>query len=391
MGDRRRRDVEASPSAVPPANQPRPVPIIPILAVLVLVTGPVATPLAHAGPGARTAPTVTLEGTALELVPADPRAPALSMEDPGTARGLYAAALPDGGRLHLVWTQDRSIGVLSQGDEVSWVTVRDGQVVPLETMDPVPASLHGDQAWAPTQTPPGEDAPLDPSPTPSGAAGDGVLDIHLEGDAAYRYRWGGLWGHHQLRVAHLVDAILQANLDIELQVESQHAWRSFLAEPYQSNQLCEEPNLLREFRDHMETERTPTQEAPREVAHLFTGKPIEGSTIGCGYVREIETSWAYAVSEVARIPSSDDPLAAEQGSIYRDAILFAHELGHNMAGLHKYAEGVSCAASTIMWPVLCSNSPSYAGARTFDLEPHCEGACTFGNAGRMHAYTADRI
>lgn len=84
----------------------------------------------------------------------------------------------------------------------------------------------------------------------------------------------------------------------------------------------------------------------RDLAHLFTGRELTGSTIGIAWVEDICTSQAYGLSQ---------PNFSTNFSCQTD--LTAHEMGHNWGASH-----CSCPTSTMNPVITCANTFSGAGS-----------------------------
>lgn len=83
--------------------------------------------------------------------------------------------------------------------------------------------------------------------------------------------------------------------------------------------------LLYQFRDHMlASHRNPRY----HVAHLFTGKNLNGGIIGVAF---LNSHWA--LSQQVREPGT-----TYQATQYQRVILEAHEIGHNYNALHQFAQ-----------------------------------------------------
>ncbi len=317
------------------------------------------------------------------LAPADPRSPAQA--DQGSpVEGLYEGHLDEtGGLVHLVHTEEASVGVVETPTGLAWVTRAGDRLVPLP-LEQAPVS-----AGAPMDT---EQHPPSGAPTglPSGdeaSPADGTLQIMLDADRRFWADFTGYWEIRQLQIIHLVDAIYQVNLGVDIEVVDQHAWTTLPGYPLTSDRLCAgHPDLLRQFQGYWET-TDPTLGDVREAAHLFTTREIEGSVVGCAYLAALESPWAYGVSQVS--DSFTSP------ALYQDVVLTSHELGHNFDGRHRLSAGaVGCGSVTIMWPVLCFNNPTFNGAAgtAGGVCPEAGVDCaTFGNAGRMRDHADDRI
>jgi len=97
--------------------------------------------------------------------------------------------------------------------------------------------------------------------------------------------------------------------------------------------------------------------AIRDVAHLCSGKDLDGSEIGKAYEPGVGTSkwtssdYAYSISE------------QYYGSSHRKSWIMGHELGHNLNGDHQYAVW-------FIWPPLSIKSwmyPGYSGSSEMDF------------------------
>lgn len=342
--------------------------------------------LMPAGISERASPTeVTLPGVedTVALAPADPRTSTVAGAN-APIEGLYEGHLEGtGGLVHLVEADGVSVGLVETPTGLTWVTRTGGQLVPLTLEEPpLPAGTLMDTERHPpngTQTvPPGGD---EASPS------DGTLQIMLDADRQFWADFHGYWEIRQLQIIHLVDAIYQANLGVQIEVVDQHVWTSSIDYPLTSNQLCAGYNdLLRQFRGYWEA-TDPTLGDVRETAHLFTTRDTEGTVVGCAFIAALESPWAYGVSEVSGSLTSP--------GLYRDVVLASHELGHNFDGRHGNSAGVvGCAGGTIMWPVLCANNPTFYGSTgtAGGVCPELGADCSsFGNAERMRDHADDRI
>lgn len=117
-------------------------------------------------------------------------------------------------------------------------------------------------------------------------------------------------------VLNVVDGIYQAELGIRLSLTYVHLWESE-PDPYTS---LDGLTLLREMRDYWNANR---QDVHRDMVHLFTGKDLDGSTVGMAYVSvACSLSYAYGLSQDLGNANTVLP------------ILVAHEMGHNLGAGH---------------------------------------------------------
>lgn len=318
------------------------------------------------------------------LAPADPRSSAQA-EDGDPVEGLYEGHLEEtGGLVHLVHTDEASVGLVETPTGLAWVTRAGDQLVPLRVEKEVP--VPGGQPIDTEQSAPSEVATA-PRTGDGASPADGTLQIMLDADRTFWGDFRGYWEIRQLQIIHLVDAIYQVNLGVDIEVVDQHVWTVQPGYPLTSNQLCAgHDDLLRQFQGYWEA-TDPTLGDVRETAHLFTTREIEGSVVGCAYLAALESPWAYGVSQVSESLTSP--------GLYQDVVLTSHELGHNFDGRHRLSAGaVGCGSVTIMWPVLCFNTPTFTGAvgTAGGVCPEAGVDCAaFGNADRMRAHADDRI
>jgi len=96
--------------------------------------------------------------------------------------------------------------------------------------------------------------------------------------------------------------------------------------------------LLDQFKDHWKAEQTHIR---RDVAHLVTGRNLNGGTIGIAYLSSIcKSSFGYGLTE-------------RYTSNYTNRVgLMAHELGHNWSAEHCCSGCFGCGGCRIMCPCL---------------------------------------
>ena len=172
----------------------------------------------------------------------------------------------------------------------------------------------------------------------STASATGLKITELACDADYEYftRWGSV-SAVEARIHTVIDAV---NLQYEAEVGITHQITSIVVRtsPSQPYTSTDSGTLLVQFKDEWNANHSGI---PRDVAHLFTGKQIDGSTIGIAYLSVIcNTSWAYGLSQ------SD--FSSNFASV---TDLTAHELGHNWGASH-----CSCTSYTMNPYITSSNT-----------------------------------
>ncbi len=162
----------------------------------------------------------------------------------------------------------------------------------------------------------------------------GCLELEIATEADYEYYQ--LHGENSndviLSILNEVEGVYNQTFEVVFQVTFQRVF-STPNDPY----VDSIPSyVLSGFRTHWENNMT---DIPRDMAHLFTGKDMDGSAIGIAYVGAVCTtaSFAYGVSQNI----SD--------FAYSRFVLTAHEIGHNLGGSHVHGTGCGGTGS-IMCP-----------------------------------------
>lgn len=370
------RPTSAGRAPGPPNACPASGGIVVALAAVLLAAGAAPASAGPEKPDAARGLAVDLPGLEdrVVLTSADPRSPDARAKAPSAAEGLLAGRTIGANRLiHLADTPHGTLGVADTPTGPTWVTVDEGTIVPAEVETRALPRVDDGSARAPA----GPQVHGSPSPN------DDAIQVFVDGDVPYWWDTRDRWDEHQLAVFHLVDAIYRANVGIPVEVVGQHVWRPSEPRPVTAKHFCAapdgQPSLLRQFRHHYEA-TNPTRDAKREAAQLLTGR-VPARYSGCGYLRQLDTRGAYAVSET-QIDDGPNPL-------YQDEILAAHELGHNANGRHFLSIHVGC-AGTIMAPA-CSSTPTFSGlVLSGDCEVYGYECGGEGNAQWIERYARKR-
>jgi hypothetical protein len=152
------------------------------------------------------------------------------------------------------------------------------------------------------------------------AAGSGVqvADVATEADYEYVSAMGGASAANSaiLEILNQVDGIYRSQLSLSLHVVYQHAWAS-TSDPYISTSPA---TMLGEFRSYFAANPPAVG---YDLAHMWTGKDMDGSTVGIAYLGVICNSHAYAYGVSQRLSSAPAKY-----------IVTAHEIGHNFGATH---------------------------------------------------------
>ena len=162
-----------------------------------------------------------------------------------------------------------------------------------------------------------------------------IAELACDADFEYFQDYGSV-AATQNRIESIINTV---NVQYENQVAITHEITTIIVrttsnDPYSSTNAS---TLLNQFRNHWNSSQGSIQ---RDVAHLFTGKNLNGGTIGIAWLSAICSSFAYGLAEsnfVNNFACSTD--------------LTAHELGHNWGANH-----CSCPSFTMNPSITCANT-----------------------------------
>jgi hypothetical protein len=135
-------------------------------------------------------------------------------------------------------------------------------------------------------------------------------------------------------VLNVVEGVYESTFNMRFVVTFQNVYTSS-SNPYGT---INSSNLLSTFRDYWQSNRT---NVPRHIAHLFTGKELDGTyngTVGKAYTGHIRDSYAYGLSQNHSNLNS----------------ITAHEIGHNFNAGH--ASNSNCQCSYANSSIMCASS-----------------------------------
>jgi hypothetical protein len=169
------------------------------------------------------------------------------------------------------------------------------------------------------------------SKTAAGVVGTSQrFDIATEADFEYVNALGGATNatNEIITILNQVDGVYQAEVGLTLSIVFQNVWTTS-SDPYSSTDAS---TVLNEFRSHWSTSMSGVA---RDLAHMWTGKDMNGSTIGIAWVGVVcaNASFSYGVSQ--RWTTQPQKF-----------VLTAHEIGHNFDADHS--DGQSGCPNTIM-------------------------------------------
>lgn len=253
------------------------------------------------------------DGTFNDVAPGDARtyrgsvvgiagsAVAASVEDDG----LHARIMLPGGSEYWIEPVAAKVQGAPQGAHVSYRT---------EDIIPNMSKCEADDALRPLA----RSAVTTMEATAACGTGMCVAELAVDADFEYYQIWGSVTG-----VENRINAVVNAvNLQYERDVQLRHVVTTILVraaepDPYTSTSAI---TLLNQFRNEWTANHGSI---PRDMAELFTGKNIDGGTIGIAWVGVVCGSYAYSVVESS--------FTTNFGAV---TDLTSHELGHNWNAGH---------------------------------------------------------
>ena len=170
------------------------------------------------------------------------------------------------------------------------------------------------------------------------------LEVSALGDASFLQRFSSMAEAEDAVLARLnnVDGIFSAQLGISIQVPSVNVYSHDPATLSSSTS----PTTLLDSLGRLRASNADLQ--ARGVTHLFTGRDLDGTTVGIAYTKSLCNS-RYSAS-----------LTESRGrGTWTESLIAAHEIGHNFGAVHD-GTGV------------CSSTP-----QTFLMAPSVNGSSTF--------------
>ena len=162
-----------------------------------------------------------------------------------------------------------------------------------------------------------------------------VIELATEADFEYVTAFGGSSGANNeiLSIMNQVEGVYQSELGLTftITVSRQHTWNT-TNDPYSSTNS--DTILDNEFIPYWNANFSSIH---RDIAHMWTGKDMDGSTIGLSYV-----------GVVCQSPQSSYGISQKLSNSPAKFIVTAHEIGHNFSAQHSDEAGHTECANTIM-------------------------------------------
>jgi hypothetical protein len=145
-------------------------------------------------------------------------------------------------------------------------------------------------------------------------------------------------------VAAGVNTIYRRDVDICLSISTVIVRTTFQSNPYTTNDA---ETLLSQFTNHWQANH---QGVGYDIAHLMTGRELDGSTIGIAWVGAVCNSLRYGLSETAFSNNYNSRVG-----------LTAHEIGHNFGAGHCNDAETYCGYQPSDCRIMCSSAGGCSG------------------------------
>jgi hypothetical protein len=182
------------------------------------------------------------------------------------------------------------------------------------------------------------------------------IDVSMLADFELTNRLGSGTASNLLEKANIVDGIFSSQVGVST-IPTDFVSFAADTDPFTSAEASTLLNELGTYRNN-----TPLIRG-RGLAHLVTGRHLNGSTVGIAYLGSLcEAQFGVSLSE-----SSD---------FIDSALIMAHELGHNFGAPHDAEPGSSCAATPlgfVMAPQF-NNSTTFSTCSVQQMQPHIAAA-----------------
>lgn len=170
------------------------------------------------------------------------------------------------------------------------------------------------------------------------------IEISALGDASFRNQYASTAEAQDAMLIRLnnVDGIFSAQTGVRIQAPSATAYDS---DPTQLSTTTDASSLLQSLAS---LRANTASLRSRGLTHLFTGRPLDGSTVGVAYIGSLcDAQYGVALTE------------SRFRGAWLDSLIAAHEIGHNLGAIH---DGESVCAST---PLTYLMAPQLTGSSAF--------------------------
>lgn len=167
-----------------------------------------------------------------------------------------------------------------------------------------------------------------------GAAGCYTLELAIEADYEYYQIHGDESNNIIMGIMNEVEGVYSTDFGLDIDITYQGLYTTE-NDPY-SDSITTSGYIISEFRNYWNSNK---QDVHRDLAHLFTGRSMNGVSVGVAFTNATcsSVSFAYGVSQ---------NIASFANSRF---VLTAHEIGHNLNAQHSHGESCSGGGS-----IMCS-------------------------------------
>jgi uncharacterized repeat protein (TIGR01451 family) len=155
-----------------------------------------------------------------------------------------------------------------------------------------------------------------------------------------------------------VDGIFSEQLGVRIYVEELQVFTG-ATDPFSNTGSA--TGLLEELASYRHT--TPNQRR-LGLTHLFTGRKLDGSTVGIAYTNTLCA------------PGYGAGLTQSGSNVTFDSLVAAHEIGHNFGAPHDGVAGSACASeiAPFLMATSINGSDEFSGCSVSQMQPNIQGA-----------------
>jgi MYXO-CTERM domain-containing protein len=170
------------------------------------------------------------------------------------------------------------------------------------------------------------------------------LDLAIMSDSAYLARYASKQDAHDALLVRLnnIDGIYSSQLGVEIQAPT------VLVDDASTDHLSSEADPSKLLAELANVRRNSAELRSRGLTHLFTGRDLQGTTVGIAYVDALcDQKYGVGLTQVG------------DTGVWIDSLIAAHEIGHNFGAVHDGEAGKACASTPagvyLMSPAVSGN------------------------------------